>query len=384
MPSVLAKAQPNTPNLWLKSQRFDRCFFQVSGLICLLLLVPYYFFKEASVIPIYNLYLVLFGLPHNYLTWATILPKRTRSTIDLNAIMVPALICLIICLALPFVSGHPLKNWILTLITMASLWHAYRQHHGIAKVYDSIQVKRTGDSSLYSDRKSLDLFFLLASWLIVVWAFTHPEIKYLLSADDFYMLVYPQIPMLLFYCYIGLTISAGIYALKRNIYDRWKSGKFIPWPQITLMTIAIATYIVPYAFIPIEAMPLAVAIGTIYHNIQYFGFVWLFERERSQELAKISLSLEIPQKLALLGSWKGYFSLSLLYSFVMVAVYLISPKSFGLVLIYYIAFAHYIIDGYIWKRQNNSFLKKFTEALAFPGSSSWTPTPELGSVPAHE
>lgn len=351
-------------NLWMKNQKFDLIFFHLSGLVALLLLIPYVVAGPVVIFPIYNIYLVFFGLPHNYLTWSTILPATSRKTFNLEPIIAAALFCVALSLMIPVTAGTEFNTWILSFISYFSLWHAYRQHHGIAKVYDSVQAKRTGDHSIFADRKAMNLFFGFAANAVVVWVFTHKQVRYLLSSDEGYDLVHPQIPEQIFHAYLAFTAIVGAYAFKRAVFDRASAGKFIPWPQILLMLIAVATYIVPYFFIPLEAMPLAIAIGTIYHNVQYFGFVWMFERYRSEELARTQFPLELPQRLAMQGSWKSYFGLAFSYSFLIIAFYLLTPKHVGLTFIYFVGIAHYIIDGYIWRRDNNKLLSPVMARLA--------------------
>jgi len=128
-----------------------------------------------------------------------------------------------------------------------------------------------------------------------------------------------------------------------------------------MIIVALLTYVVPYLFIPLYAMPLAVAIGTIYHNIQYFGFIWMFERNRAKRFEEKNLPIQLPQKLVLKGSWGKFFGLSLIYSFAIVGFYLVAPFQLGLVLIYYVGFAHYIIDGLIWKKANNMDVELFLD-----------------------
>ncbi len=255
------------------------------------------------------------------------------------------------------------------MISYFAFWHCYRQHHGICKVYDAIQARRTGDATIFEDRKALDLFFAFGANLVIVWAFTHKSVRYLLSADEGYELVHPQIPLWLFHSLVAFAACVGIWGLKRAVWDRWRAGRMIPWPQISLMTVAIATYIVPYFFIPLEAMPLAVAIGTIFHNVQYFGFVWLFEKNRSREMGKLDLPLELPQRLAFQGGWKRYFGVALAYSFAVIGLYLVLPHSFGLTLIYFLGFAHYVIDGYIWRRDHNGLLGASLSRMAGAAST---------------
>lgn len=179
-----------------------------------------------------------------------------------------------------------------------------------------------------------------------------------------YNLIYPVLPVEFLYIYIAVTVLIGLYAFKKGVYDRFKSGKFIPWPQILLMTFAIATYIVPYFFIPISAMPLAVAIGTIFHNIQYFGFIWLFEKYRSKELIEAKVPLQLHIKLVHQKAWVKYFSIALIYSILMIVFYTITPKYIGMTVIYFTALAHYVIDGYMWKRNINKSLPSVLSRIA--------------------
>jgi hypothetical protein len=365
----------NTSSLWMAHRRFDLLFFSLSGLVFLLLLLPYHWWGPAVVFPIYNFYLVFFGLPHNYLTWATVLPTSARKSFKLDPIITAAIVCALISLLIPITRGHGLNDWILSFISYYSLWHAYRQHHGLCKIYDSIQAKRTGDTRIFIDRRWLNLFFGLGSFAVVVWAFTAPRIDYLLSSEESYQLIYPPIPSSLFYAYCIITAAVGLIGLKFSVWDRWRRGAFIPWPQLSLMTVALLTYIVPYYFIPLTAMPLAVAIATMYHNVQYFAFVWLFQKYHAHELQSLGLPLQTPLRLAFSGSWKKYFTVALAYSFLVVAFYKLVPNQVGLTFIYFLGLSHYVIDGYVWRRDVNSAIGGFTSYLADPEKLAMTMSP---------
>jgi hypothetical protein len=349
--------------LWMHSKVFDVFYFQITGLLCLLVIIPYLIWKESSILPIYNVYLIFFGLPHNFLTWAHFMPANVRSSYNMPLIKRSAFICFVLCALIPFVRGGELETWILSLITYASLWHAYRQHHGICKIYDAIQMKRSGDKTLANDRSVMNVFFGLAIYAVLVWAFTKPEIHFLLSADEVYSLLYPRVPYSIFQAYVLVTILIGLWGLKLSLWDRYRKGLFLPWPQLGVMILALATYIVPYIFIPLEAMAVSVAIGTMFHNIQYFAFVWLMERYRAEELRSVQVELHRWQNFAAKGQWQRYFGLALLYSFVMIALYVALPHNTALALIYFVAFAHYIIDGHIWRHENNRWLSPTLKRL---------------------
>lgn len=351
-------------DLWMVSARFDLFFFQFTGLLCLLLILPYLVWGEASIVPIYNFYLVIFGLPHNFLTWAHIFPKNVRSAFNQPLVLSAGLICLIICLFIPFVRKTHAENWILSIITYASLWHAYRQHHGICKIYDAIQAERFKDRTLFADRKALDLFLVLALHTVLVWAATHPRIPFLLTTESMYELVYPQMPYWFFALYVVVTCIAGVWAFKRTIYDRHKADRFIPWPQLGVVTMAVITYVVPYLFIPLEAIPVSIAIGTIFHNIQYFAFVWIAEQSRAQLLTQKAVALQSWQRIAFEGGYKRFLGIALFYSLGVCILFSLMPVTAGLVLIYFLAFSHYIIDGLIWRRKNNAWLSPMLKQIA--------------------
>jgi len=345
-----------TPPLWINSRNYDLGFYILSGVASLFLLIPYIIWKEASIWPIYSFYLIFFGLPHNFLTWATLLPPEARKTFRLEPIVTAAIICAIICLLIPPTKGSAFGDWILSFIAYYSLWHAYRQHYGICKIYDSIQSKRTKDASIFSDRKWLNISFGLSAFGIIVWAFTHERVDYLLSPDDKHELIHPVLPLWFFHAYLAAMAFTGVMGIYHTLIKRRMQGKFIPWPQLALISVSLAVYYVPYLFLDLSAIPVPVAIGTIFHNIQYFGFVWAFERERTQQFNNKGTPLSLPLRLVFQGSWKTYGSMALAYSFLVIGAYLALPKLYGLAFIYFIGIAHYIIDGYVWRRDINGTL----------------------------
>jgi hypothetical protein len=354
-------------DLWMVNRKFDVFYFQITGLLCLLLILPYQFWGQAAVLPIYNFYLVFFGLPHNFLTWAHIIPRNVRGRYNTQIIIQATVLCLLVCILIPFVRHTDAENWILSIITYVSLWHAYRQHHGICKIYDAIQAERTKDYSVFTDRKAMNVFLALGLHTVLIWAFTKERIPFLLSADAMYELIYLRLPWWLFEAYVAVTCIALIWGLKRCVWDRAKAGKFIPWPQLGLIAIAIATYVVPYVFVPIEAIPVSVAIGTVFHNIQYIVFVWIAEKYRARELNQLQIPLHFWQRIAHDRRWKSFLGICLFYSFAIIVLFSLIPTSAGLVLIYFLAFAHYVVDGLIWKREHNQWLSPTLKRLASYG-----------------
>jgi hypothetical protein len=350
--------------LWLEDKNYDAAFFHLPALACLLLLVPYYVWGSSVILPIYIAYLLFFGLPHSFLTWATFLPRNAAKSVDTAPVKSAALKALALCLLVPVAGATELGDWLLTAISVLALWHVYEQHLRICRLYDAVQVLRSGDTTLYDDRKPMDLFFGLAVMGIAVWACTRGELTFYLSAEEKHRLIHPPVPWELFRLYLAVTLMAGTWAFKRVVIDRVRDRMFVPWPQISVMTLALGTLLIPFALLPLEAMPLAVAVAMVFHSVQYFGFVWMFERHRTQDLPRYEALLGTPQRLVREGAWRHYFGLGFAFSSLVVALYLSLPRQAGAFVVSLIAVSHYLVDGQLWRREHNSAVPRVIDRLS--------------------
>src|SRR4051794_30782692 len=108
--AVKARAQSVTQpkarlNLWLGTARYDVGLFQISAILALVLILPYKFFGPSVVLPIYGAYMLIFGLPHNYLTWASTLPQSTRQGLNWELVIGSVVAAFAICALIPFSKG---------------------------------------------------------------------------------------------------------------------------------------------------------------------------------------------------------------------------------------------------------------------------------------
>lgn len=351
-------------HFWLKNSFFDLMLFQLSALFCLAFVIPWYIWGQGATIPVYNIYLIFFGIPHNFLTWSSFVGKHSDQDYQLKPVITAASVCAVICIMMYLNPATELESWILSVITYASLWHAYRQHHGICKVYDSVQSERLGDRRIFEDRKLLNLGFGLCIFSSLVWLFTHEDVKFLLSAEDQYKLVYPRVSFDFFVTWLSFSVAIFVSGLLRLWYLRRKHKLWMPWPQLILMVMALATYSIPFILLPIEALPIGVAIATMFHNIQYFGFVWIFEKTRGSLRSAEKKPLRLMERWAVGKKWHLFLGIALIYSLFMVGFYGVSHSRLILVAIYFLAFAHYIIDGLIWKPNVNLKLTAVIKSLA--------------------
>jgi hypothetical protein len=230
------------------------------------------------------------------------------------------------------------------------------------KIYAGVQERRIAGASLGKAQKSLEVVLALGSWLMVVWLFSQPGgFLYGASPHDTFRFVYVALPRWVFPLYAGLVTVASLVALKRCVWDRWKARTFVPWPQLGLVTLGLVTNNLPFFVLPLGALPLAIAVASTNHIINYFGFVWMFERHRTCAPRSV---FDMPQRLAAKGDWKRYFALAYAYSALVVGVSVILPPDLGVALIYLSNLAHYIIDGLIWRRSTNASVRPFLYRLA--------------------
>jgi hypothetical protein len=354
----------SNPSPWLVSRRYDVLFFQVSALLSLALVLPYWLWASKVVQPLYVFYLLFFGLPHNYLTWATIFPATPRRSMNTSVVYSIAAAVFVACLAIPLTAGSPANDWVLSAAAYISFWHAYKQHDGICRVYDAVQIRRTGDKHLASDRRSSRVFLALGLHGVFAWAFTRSTIPFRFTNDERWMLIHPRVPDWFFQLYVAVTCAVGAYAAKRLIWDRLRRRAFVPVPQIGVIAAAIVSYAAPFFVVKMDDIPLSIAIGTMYHNIQYYGFVWMFERRRASQWARQGAPLQMPQRLAARGAWAGYFGMALVYSAIIGVLYQFLPRAAGLVLVYTVTVSHYLVDGFVWRRKHNRDVAPTFESIA--------------------
>jgi hypothetical protein len=271
---------------------------------------------------------------------------------------------------IPLAQGTELASWALSIYFYVSVWHVYRQDHGICKIYDLVQAQRFGDHGIARDRKWLNIFFAMASLIVIVHSFGEPILFHPLAWDrqEYFRFIHPYLSKNFFYVFVFTTLAIGIIAFKRAIWDRYRNHKIIPWPQLSLITISTLSYCIPFFVCRGTQVQLGFAylVHEFFHNVQYWGVVWLTEGVRSAELANSSgiSALAFPQRFALKGNWKGYFGASFCYAAGLLFLYKFSPQYIGLTVVFLVSFAHFIVDGYLWRRDSNKLLSVVLGKLA--------------------
>jgi hypothetical protein len=96
---------------------------------------------------------------------------------------------------------------------------------------------------------------------------------------------------------------------------------------------------------------LTVAIFITYHDLQYGGFVWHFQRLRGRHEAARGARLDAIHRWAAQGRFVPYFALAFAYSAAVFAVMMALPTLWAMAFVTFQTMVHQIMDGWIWKRR---------------------------------
>lgn len=366
-PASAAGAMPDNAqkkeSIWLHSRAFDLIFFHLSALGMLILLIPYYIWGHSIIYAVYAVQSLLGGIPHTYLTGLILRSSEARRHLRLSAMWTVSGISLVSALLIWFYRERPISDLIMSFIFYMAAWHSYRQNHGISKIYDYVIAQRTGDETLKNDMKPLYWFYGLAINTVIIASFTLPEIKYQLRPGWMTYLIYPHIPPVVLRGYLLLTLAVGLWAFKRTVLDRLKNNRPLPVPQLTLTGVSLVAFFIPYLLLPLSDYILLWMLPTLAHNIQYFAFVWLFEKKRAELNVAAAVPLEGLTRFAAGRSWVRFYIIPLALALITVAAGSWIPDGPFIAFIQFWVLFHYLGDAVIWKRSFNSAVSPVSRAL---------------------
>lgn len=360
--NTLTTSQPL--NCWLKSKRYDLALFQFSVFIGLISLIPYYRWGIQAAFLLYVAQSFLAGGPHVYLTMVTLASKEARQNLNMRAVTLTFFVSVILAAGVVLYRGESVSNILISLTFFLAAWHSYRQHYGLSKIYDYVLSRRYGDLTLSEDMKPMYWFYGLAMNFIIIYAFSIPHVPYIIARGWQIDLWYPHFPQSLIQAYVGLTLLVGLWALKKSIYDRYINRKFLPVPQLLMMATTLSVSLSLYFILPPDAYMLMWIIPTLGHNIQYFGFVWLFEKKRVEIVEAENRPIEGTLKLVRDSQWIRYFSISYIATFlVLILSFLGGFQNLSVFLTYIATAFHYIGDGVLWKKTLNRHVVPVSRSL---------------------
>lgn len=242
---------------------------------------------------------------------------------------------------------------LLFLVFTWDIWHVLMQHYGFMRIYDAKQ----GEVSAWTAR--LDLAVSL-SWYLTFIAIS-PQYRHSLllrayaSGIPFLApaLVNSTVQLMLSFSCL-LTTAYGAY----TIY-LWRKRHHFNWRK--LATLSIFLVATGYLYVGLNDFTAGFAIWSAFHCLQYYGIVWVFNRNRavkSQAVSRFVRFLFRP-RLVLVFLYVG---LILAYGGINYGIPYVSDERLRQWLMAFVITSgslHYYYDGFIWKvreRETRQFL----------------------------
>lgn len=318
--------------MWIVSLPFDLCFFIASPIwtyLCYFLYMYLRSFPENSpafydaAFIVTMIFHCFFDQPHIFQTLSRthrdqheFVRRRFLYTYGLGILLFSGLLL--------FYWGY--YEYFLTVLSLFGIWHILRQNIGLLKLYQ----KR--DRSLPAFDKVLDQTLLYGSFgvfLLLNWLNNPSFIAYFGDFQDGW-------DRWVFFSY---ALLFGFFVSRQALGMTKKS-----LARLLFLFSIISTQYFVYVYSQVPFM-LFVALETIYHNVQYFG--WQYYYHHKTQVA--------PQV------WRRLLALSLIYGLLFGAVVILSIYvGYGTLLVLpftMLVFFHYYIDGKIWKSSRHGELK---------------------------
>lgn len=327
---------------WIVSAKWDLTFFTGSVLLTylyygsykLLLNLPEssFFHQYAAVIVTLSFY-SLFDHPHIFQTFSRTHADSTEFARRRRLYTYGILGVLALGYAIQLFHFNDRFE---TFLNIYGIWHILRQNSGFLRLY-----RKRGEE--YSPLDSyLDytlLYGSVAIFLLIRIFVKSKAVQSDLNLES-YASWFPQwesVPEFLHKLFFLFLI---VYAL-RQLYLFMKGEMNLP--KILFLTAIVGTYYFTYVFSD-PPFGLLVVLDTVYHDVQYQGWIIHFQKQR------------------LTSSWKKWFLASISYGLVYAGLAIFSFQSaigsWFLPPFLMLVLFHYFIDGRIWRFSQNPELRR--------------------------
>ncbi|MBM3279804.1 MAG: tetratricopeptide repeat protein [Candidatus Handelsmanbacteria bacterium] len=323
---------------WIISPAGDLFFFIGTPFLCLLSLLPLRGLFDSQTIAFYAL--ALFATGHHLPGFMRAYGDRELFATFREKFLVAPLIVLAVVAYAQFYSLHGL----FMVVLLWEIWHLFMQHYGIMRIYDA-------KNRIFS---RLDARL---DWLLSACAFAAVVVY---SPEYFHRILDHQqkvgLPFLSAYQaqllkqgLLVLTLAASA-AYLANLVRRWRSCQAISGPKLAVMGTTL--FLVYYAWVYLGDLVIGYAAFAVFHDIQYFAIVWVYNHNLVKKQAGATALLRaffstrsLPVLALYLLVCFGYGSINMLEGF------LHSTRTIQVVEVFVITstLLHYYFDGFIWK-----------------------------------
>lgn len=318
---------------WIVSRRYDLLFFIGSCVLTFGVFGFYslaqrlHFLRADSVLVTYFLFTAFFDHPHIFQTFSRthwdkseFEKRRGLYTWGLAAFVAGGLVIVAL-------------GWEPQLIVFSALygsWHIVKQHYGFLKVYKGIN----------QDTEPVDNWLDYSVFYTGMFACLFNDYSGVRGPSVIYGTIQAQFP--------SLPASMGevtwtvflVLLVLFGARQTWRSmeGKSLNTPKLLLLAAALSTHFFVF-FVAATPFLVAEALETIYHDVQYHGWIMHFQRKRFPEVKRVAMK------------WLG---VALLYGIIVGVIEIMDLIHRGLAMWLFVPFTmavlfHYYVDGLIWK-----------------------------------
>jgi hypothetical protein len=350
MATVTAAEGAPSGGYWMFSARADTGWFGWSVLVPLLLYLPaYHVLGPAVVWPLYLVYVACFATPHLWMTWVVTGSRQARGMYAGQALWLPVAVTLAIVGLVPFTQGVGGWDVFFTGMTLLGAYHIFKQHLGLLKIYDARYVQWTGDEGFRAAMRPFHRLCAGAYALPIWWVWTMPSLDIVVDVQRFKLLS-PHLPAWTLGPYVAVLAVLAAWAAW-NLAARHRAGKPLPVAHLVLGGAAGLSYLAAFGLVPPRDYLLSLAIFITYHDLQYIGFVWLFQRRRADWLVAAGEGLDFVHALAQANRPMPYLGLAAAFSLGVVGLLVALPPAGAIAVVVFVNVVHYLMDGMVWQRR---------------------------------
>jgi Tfp pilus assembly protein PilF len=317
----------------------DALFFIATPMLTFAILVPLRAFWDSQSIQFFVL--CFFALGHHFPTWVRAYGEPNLFNGYKEKFIISPLVVLAVVGLAQFYSLHGL----FLMVVVWEVWHLFMQHYGVMRIYDA-------KAKIFAKRDvHLDWLLTFFAFLTVIFY----SAEYMHRIFDTYLKVglpffSPELFKALQPILLATTLAIGA-AYVWNIIQRLRQGLPVSWPKIASMGAVL--FLTFFGFVYIRDLVIGYAAFAMYHDVQYFAIVWLYEHQLVNKgkkrttafLRALFASRALPVVALYVLLCFGYGSINLLVG------YLKSGTAIKIVEVFVISstLLHYYYDGIIWK-----------------------------------
>lgn len=338
---------PNSSTLlsksWIVSPRYDLFFFIGSCVFTLfffgLFRIAHHFnfvLRGDSILITYFVFTAIFDHPHIFQTFS----RTHLDNEEFKKRKFTHTVVLLVFVLIGFVITY--LGYDSELIVFASLfgsYHIIRQHYGFLRAYKGINQ----DTEEIDNWLDYGLFYtgMFSCFFNDYTDIGSPIVVYKNLTARFPSLP-PDILGILSFCFFTLATLFIIRQLWRVAV-----GKPLNLPKLLLLFAALSTHYFVF-FLTATPFLVAEALETVYHDIQYQGWVMHYQKQRYPAIKKVVLK------------WLG---LSLFYGLLVGVIEILGLMYQGWAMYLFVPFTmiviyHYYVDGLIWRFGQEPELRK--------------------------